>query len=67
MILEIQLHIVRVIHVLLFEFKRTLRRPRSGRLGTSEEVREVVGVKACGGDLTKLVILVAVATSSCGV
>lgn len=56
---------MRVIHVLLLEFKRTLRRPRSGRLGTSEEIREIVGVKACGGDLTKLVILAAGATSSC--
>jgi hypothetical protein len=46
-------------------FKQTLRRPLSGRLGTSEEIREIVGVKACG-DLTKLVILVSGATSSCG-
>jgi hypothetical protein len=49
---EIKLHIVRLIHALLLVFKQTLRRPRSGRLGTSEENREIVGVKACG-DPTK--------------
>lgn len=57
---------MQLIHVLLSLFEQTLRRLRSGSLGTSEEIREIVGVKACG-DLTKLVILVSGATSSCEV
>jgi hypothetical protein len=59
-----QLH-MRLMHALLLMSKRTVRTPRSCRLVTLEEIRDIIRVKACG-DPTKSVVLVSAATSSCG-